>query len=57
VEIKVDQNLWVHLPVSKSGPLEYRLDKNRTWEKLNGEWKNQNHLSRTEDAIWWLAYS
>ena len=43
---------WVELkdvtasPVSKSGLLEYRLDKNKTWEKLSGEWKNQNHLSR-----------
>jgi predicted phosphodiesterase len=43
---------WVEIkvvtasPVSKSGLLEYRLDKNKTWEKLSGEWKNQNHLSR-----------
>ena len=42
VEIQVTTSL----PVSKSGLLEYRLDKNKTWEKLSGEWKNQNHLSR-----------
>ena len=42
VEIKVVTSL----SVSKSGLLEYRLDKNRSWEKLTGEWNNQNLLSR-----------
>ncbi len=43
---------WVEIkvvtasPVSKSGPLEYRLDKNRSWEKANGEWKMKNLLPR-----------
>ena len=36
----------LHYPLSKSRTLEYRLDKNRSWEKLTGEWKNQNLLSR-----------
>ena len=42
VEIKIAASL----SVSESGALEYRLDKNRSWEKLAGEWKNQNLLSR-----------
>jgi predicted phosphodiesterase len=50
VEIKVTASL----PFSKSGPLEYRLDKKRSWEKLIGEWQNQNFLSRTKipDGGW-----
>ena len=45
-EAMVDIKVATSLPVSKSGSLEYRLGKNRSWEKLSGEWKNQNHLSR-----------
>ena len=43
---------WVEIkvvtvsPVSKSGPLEYRLDKNRSWEKANGEWKDERFVAR-----------
>ena len=44
VEIKVTASL----PFSKSGPLEYRLDKKKSWRKLIGEWQNQNFLSRTK---------
>ena len=44
VEIKITASLLF----SKSGPLEYRLDKKRSWEKLIGEWQNQNFLSRTK---------
>ena len=49
-----DNEAWVEIKVagslqlSKRGPLEYRLDKNRSWEKLTGEWKNQNFLSRVK---------
>ena len=32
--------------VSKSGSLEYRLDKNRSWEKANGEWKDERFVAR-----------
>ena len=42
VEIKVATSL----PVSKSGPLEYRLDKNRSWENANGEWKDERFVAR-----------
>ena len=42
VEIKVVKAS----PVSKSGPLEYRLDKNRSWEKLSGDWKNEKFVTR-----------
>ena len=41
-EIKVSTSL----PVSKSGPLEYRLDKNRSWEKASGEWKDERFVVR-----------
>ena len=44
----VEINVTASLPFSKSGPLEYRLDKKRSWEKLIGEWQNQNFLSRTK---------
>ena len=50
----IDNEAWVEIKVagslqlSKRGPLEYRLDKNRSWEKLTGEWKNQNFLSRVK---------
>ena len=43
---------WVEIkvvtasPFSKSGPLEYRLDKNRSWEKANGEWKDERFVAR-----------
>ena len=43
---------WVEMkvatasPVSKNGPLEYRLDKNRSWEKANGEWKDERFVAR-----------
>ena len=42
VEIKVTTSL----PVSKSVPLEYRLDKNKSWEKANGEWKDERFVAR-----------
>ena len=34
------------LPVSKSVPLEYRLDKKKSWEKANGEWKDKRFVAR-----------
>ena len=34
------------LPVSKRVPLEYRLDKNTSWEKANGEWKDEMFVAR-----------
>ena len=46
-EIKVSTSL----PVSKSGPLEYRLDKNRSWEKANGEWKDERFVARLRVPI------
>ena len=42
VEIKVATSL----SVSKSVPLEYRLDKNTSWEKANGEWKDERFVAR-----------
>ena len=42
VEIKVTTSL----PVSKSVPLEYRLEKNKSWEKANGEWKDERFVAR-----------
>ena len=42
VEIKVATSL----PVSKNVPLEYRLDKNRSWENANGEWKDERFVAR-----------
>ena len=43
---------WVEMkvatasPVFKSVPLEYRLEKNRSWEKANGEWKDERFVAR-----------
>jgi hypothetical protein len=48
----VGNKAWVELkvtallPISKSGLLEYRLDQNRSWEKLSGEWKNEKFVTR-----------
>ena len=42
IEIKVAASL----SVSKSVPLEYRLDKNTSWEKANGEWKDERFVAR-----------
>ena len=42
VEIRVSTSL----PVSKNAPLEYRLDKNRSWENVNGEWKDERFVAR-----------
>ena len=52
---------WVEIkvvtasPVSKSVPLEYRLDKNRSWEKTNGEWKDERFVARlrVKDGGWY----
>ena len=50
----VEMKVATSLPVSKSGPLEYRLDKNRSWEKLTGEWKIKTFIP-TYGARWWLV--
>ena len=42
----VEMKVATSLPVSKSVPLEYRLDKNRSWEKANGEWKDERFVAR-----------
>ena len=42
IEIKVAASL----SVSKSVPLEYRLDKNTSWKKANGEWKDERFVAR-----------
>ena len=42
----VEMKVATSLPVSKSGPIEYRLDKNRSWEKANGEWKDERFVAR-----------
>jgi len=42
----VEMKVATSLPVSKSVPLEYRLDKNRSWENANGEWKDEEFVTR-----------
>ena len=42
----VEMKVATSLPVSKNGPLEYRLDKNRSWENANGEWKDERFVAR-----------
>ena len=43
---------WVEMkvatasPVSKSVPIEYRLNKNTPWEIANGEWKDESFVVR-----------
>ena len=59
----IGNEAWVEIKVCyfiirflKADSLEYRLDKNRSWEKLRGEWNNQNLLSRlTVPAGGWYS--
>jgi hypothetical protein len=43
--------LLLQLPVSKNGPLEYRLDKNRSWKKQMANGKMERFVTRLRVPI------